>query len=291
MKRLVAAVLWALLLGGCIRQQEIACLQQSAAETTQADREVSAAFHPASLVDTAVCGITVVGVEGADPDGYTLVVEVENRTQGVLLFYLEDAAVNGYMCEPYWAASLEPGTESRERITFRGETLQANGIAEVAEISGMLMVFSGEHWNDPLLMETPLRYYPQGPAAAVEDPRKLQPGETLLLDNALCTLVVTGFTPEAPWGYGVEIFIENKTGQSLIFTCRRAQVNGVLCDPGWAEPVAPGKRCNSQILWLGGNLENCGITQVESITLPLLVYDSRGKTEELLLEQTFVIEP
>ena len=104
-------------------------------------------------------------------------------------------------------------------------------------------------------------------------------------------MIVTGFDPESTWGYAMEVYLENRTEEAVIFAASDVAVNGFMCDPYWAVEVAPGKRCNSRITWSKTELQDNGITQVTEITLPLRVYDSEDWLEDEIFRETFTVTP
>lgn len=115
--------------------------------------------------------------------------------------------------------------------------------------------------------------------------------EIILADNEALTFKITGIEEDAIWGYSLKVYIENKTDKALMFTVNDVSVNGFMCDPFWAESVAPKKKSNSSISWLDSAFEENGITQVEDITFTLRVYDSNDFLAEDVLNETFIIHP
>lgn len=93
-------------------------------------------------------------VTGFDPDGlwgYTMNLYIYNKTDVPLMFAINDAAVNGYMCDPFWASSIPAGTQEMNEVTWSETELEDNGITEVKEIS---LDFSiGEEFSFDYLLE------------------------------------------------------------------------------------------------------------------------------------------
>lgn len=104
-------------------------------------------------------------------------------------------------------------------------------------------------------------------------------------------MIITGFEPDNLFGYTVNAYLENKSDSNLMFSIGDASVNGFMCDPLWAETVAAGKRSNTAINWMSSDFEANGITEVESLTLPITVYDADNWTDSYLVEDTFTVEP
>ena len=109
--------------------------------------------------------------------------------------------------------------------------------------------------------------------------------------NQFCVSFLISDTSFLLPGGRTRVYLENRTDEALMFSASDVAVNGYMCDPYWAVEVAPGKRCNSHITWSETDLAYNGITQVESITLPIRVYDSEDWLEGEILRETFTITP
>ena len=113
----------------------------------------------------------------------------------------------------------------------------------------------------------------------------------MLFDDDYCTMIVTGFDPENIWGYTMNVYLENKTDKNLMFSIGDAAVNGFMCDPFWAETVAPGKRSVTTVSWTSQDFEENGITEVETLTLPIRVYNADNWNDNDLIDTTFTVNP
>ena len=216
---------------------------------------------------------------------------LENKTQLDLMFSLRGVSVNGYMCDPFFAATVSAGMKSNEEISFLKSDLAANGITEVTDITFTLAVYDSTDILAEYLMEEEFTVYPQGEEAQRTYERQSAQTDVVLVSNEDCAIIVTGFEPDSTWGYAMGVYLENRTDEALMFSASDVAVNGYMCDPYWAVEVAPGKRCNCQITWSKTDLADNGITQVEKITLPIRVYDSDDWLEGEILSETFTITP
>lgn len=115
--------------------------------------------------------------------------------------------------------------------------------------------------------------------------------EIKLVDNEHCTFTVRGAEEDGLFGYGLNVFLENKTDKELMFSLDGVSVNGYMCDPFWAVTVAAGKKANEQITFLESDLEANGIEAVSDITFTLSVYDNNDWLAEHLVEETFTVNP
>ena len=115
--------------------------------------------------------------------------------------------------------------------------------------------------------------------------------ELTLVDDENCTVIIKGYDEEALLGFGVNVFLENKTDKELMFSIGEVSVNGYMCDPFWAATVSAGKKANEQIIFFESDLEANGIEIVEEITFTLNVYDSDDWLAEYLVKEVFTVNP
>ena len=115
--------------------------------------------------------------------------------------------------------------------------------------------------------------------------------EVTLVDDESCTVIVKGYDENALLGYGVNVFLENKTDKELMFSVSEVSVNGFMCDPFWAATVSAGKKANEQITFFASDFESNGIETVEEITFTLKVYDNGDWLAGNLVEKSFTVNP
>lgn len=248
-------------------------------------------FEETVIVDNENCTFTITAIDSESTWGYTLKAYLENKTDKELMFSLDNVSVNGFMCDPFWAVTVSAGMKANEEIRFSPEDFDNNGIDSVTDITFTLNVYDSNNWDADHLVADTFTIYPLGAEAVVHYEREAQEGDIVLFENENCTMIVTGFDPDSIWGYAVHVYLENKTDKNLMFSIDGAAVNGFMCDPLWAETVAAGKRSNTAITWYTSALEENGITDVESLVLPLRVYDADNWMAEDLVDETFTITP
>ena len=115
--------------------------------------------------------------------------------------------------------------------------------------------------------------------------------EVVLVDDENCTVIVKGYDENALLGYGVNVYLENKTDKELMFSIDEVSVNGFMCDPFWAKTVSAGKKANEQITFFDSDFESNGIETVEEITFTLKVYDSNDWLADKFVEESFTVNP
>lgn len=248
-------------------------------------------FTETVFVDDANCTFKVTAIKDDRTFGYTLKAFLENKTDKNLMFSLDNVSVNGYMCDPFWAATVASGMKANDDISFSHADLETNGITQVTDVTFTLRIYDSDNWAADPLFEESFTLYPLGESAVTPHTRIPQAGETVLFDDTNCTMIITGFHPDSTWGYEMTVYLENKTDKDLMFSVSNASVNGYMCDPLWAVSVAAGKRSNTSITWPSSKLEDNGITEVTSIVLPILVYDENDWTADSFIEESFTVKP
>ena len=230
--------------------------------------------------------------------GYTWKLYVENRTDKNLMFTFEKAAVNGVMCDPFWAEVITAGKKGNCEVTWMRDAFEARSIDDVYEVDFTLNVYNDDDYTEAPLMHDPFVVFPMGEekaaeaAAADEAARaKLLAGSgKVLVDNDACSIVVTGYEPDNTWGYAMHVYLRNKSGEDLVFSAQNTSVNGIMCDPYWSEIVTSGKSAISTILWDKSALSENDITEVKQISLPLMVYSDKNIAQPYV-DKTFELEP
>jgi hypothetical protein len=285
----------------CIALSVAACGRSKAPSNaaTQANRpapqtQTSApetAFEETVVIDNTDCTFIIKAIDAENFMGYTLQAYLENKTDKELLFTMENASVNGFMCDPFWATTVTAGMKANAEISFSSSDFENNGIREVTEIAFTLKAYDSNDLTEADVINEHFILYPMGEEAVQPFTRTPVEGETVLFDNESCTMIVTGYDPDSEWGYSMNAYLENKTDKTLMFSIQDAAVNGFMCDPFWAESVAPGKRSNTVISWLSSDFEENGIVQVESIVLPIRVYDNEDYLAENLIDESFTLNP
>ena len=222
--------------------------------------------------------------------GYTWKAYVENRTDKNLMFSFEKVSVNGVMCDPFWAEVINSGKKGNCEITWMRDALQKRGIDEVTQVDFTLNVYNDDDYTEAPLMHDPFTVCPLGEDKASEAVREPADTDQVLVDNDRCSVIVTGFEPEGSWGFAMQVYLVNKTDKDLVFSANNTSVNGIMCDPFWADIVAAGKRSYATVLWDKNALAENEITEVKEISLPMIVY-SDDDIGTLLVDETFELTP
>lgn len=107
------------------------------------------------LVDNDELSIIVTGYEPDSMWGYSVDLYLVNKTDKSLMFSVEEASVNGFMADPFFATNLTGGKSSFTSMSWSDTTLEENGIESVDEIVFTIRVYDYDNWTgDDIVNET-----------------------------------------------------------------------------------------------------------------------------------------
>ena len=75
-----------------------------------------------------------------------------------------------------------------------------------------------------------------------------------------------------------------------VITIDDVSVNDFMCDPYWAETVAPGKKTYSDISWSESSLAGNGINYIENVEGRIKAYDSDDWMADDLFNQVIGVQ-
>ena len=222
--------------------------------------------------------------------GYEWKVYVENRTDKNLMFSFEKVSVNDVMCDPFWAEVINAGKKGNCEITWMRDSLQEKQIGDVTRVDFTLNVYNNDDYTEAALMHDPFTVFPLGEDKASSAVREPAATDHVLVDDDNCSVIITGYEPDNSWGYAMKLYLVNKTDRDMVFSVDDSSVNGIMCDPFWADIVCAGKTSYSTVLWDKNALAENDITEVEEISLPLKVYADEDIGNPYV-DETFELTP
>lgn len=113
----------------------------------------------------------------------------------------------------------------------------------------------------------------------------------VIVDSEDLYFAITDATDDSVMGYIWNVSLENRTDQNLMYSMENVSVDGVMCDPYWAEVVSAGKSGNGQISWMRGSLAENGTEEVTEVEFTLSVYNDDDYTQSPLLHETYTVYP
>ena len=132
---------------------------QGSQVTSDATNEVAADETPAPefeeivYVDDENCTFKITDIEPDAMFGYTLKVYLENKTDVNLMVSWDVVSVNGFMCDPFWANSVQAGKKAVSEIWFSKDKFEELGIEDVEDIEFTLSVYDEDDWEAPRFVE------------------------------------------------------------------------------------------------------------------------------------------
>ena len=108
-----------------------------------------------TLFENDQCAMRVTGVEPDGDWGYTLDVTLVNNTDQAVYFSVENASINGVMCDPFWASEVDAGKSANEEISWMEDTLSEAGLdaSSVTTIDLPVKVSSSEDFTADALVD------------------------------------------------------------------------------------------------------------------------------------------
>lgn len=107
------------------------------------------------IVDNAYVTVIVTGYEHDTILGYTANLFLVNKADVPVMFSVDEASVNGYMAEPFYADSVGAGNCAFSAISWSDTTLEENNITEIQTIEFLLRVYNEDDWTaDDFVNET-----------------------------------------------------------------------------------------------------------------------------------------
>lgn len=248
-------------------------------------------FEAVKVLDHALCTVTVKEI-GYDPIwGYTLLVEIENKSSDTdYTVKLDSAAVNGVQTSAVLYADVKAGKKEVVSIDFLDSALKANGVIEYTDIELTFVVTEEGLPADPLLRET-VHVYPYGEDYAEHYVRAPKPTDRLIVDNEYMTVTVTGYEWDDFWGYTAHLYLVNKSEALAMVSIDNVTVNGQAVDPLFATTVLPEKCAFAELTWDKADLDEKGISEVEAIEMTLKVYDFNDWLADDFVNEEIALDP
>ena len=99
------------------------------------------------LVDNEYASVIVTNYDPDNIWGYTANIYILNKTDKTIMVSIDEASVNGYMIDPFFATSVIPGASKFSSVSWSTSDLEANGITEIETIEFVLKVYDTNEWT------------------------------------------------------------------------------------------------------------------------------------------------
>lgn len=109
--------------------------------------------------------------------------------------------------------------------------------------------------------------------------------EEVVVDNEMVTFKVTGAPKEDEiWGQLIDVYLENKTDKTLMYSLENVSVNGYMVNVLFATEVSGNKKENTSITIFSDDLDKNKIDKIETITFTLRVYDANDWEADYIVD-------
>lgn len=98
------------------------------------------------IIDNDNVAVIVTGYEHDAIWGYTVHLFLQNKTDRNVMFCVENASVNGYMADPFFATEVAAERCAFHSLSWSDATLEDNKITVVEEIEFTLRAYDYENW-------------------------------------------------------------------------------------------------------------------------------------------------
>ena len=267
-------------------------IQTTPVQTPPKNETEDIVFSGLLAIDNSDCTVNFTGIDANNFLGYTLKVQLENKSGDKnYMFSIVKAAINGVQCDPFFAAEVAAGKKANERIIFNDTELAKNGIDKFTDIEITFRVYDSDDWSADDIAEATVHIYPYGEENATKYVRESKNTDTILVDNEYVTAIVIGYNQDDIWGYTIDLFLVNKTSQTVMFSLDNASINGFMIDPFYASEVGDNKCAFGSITWFNSALEENGIEVVEEIEFRFKAYESENWMVDDYFNEVVTLNP
>lgn len=285
-KKILQCAMLALLITGCSSETAVSTSNKETVAT-----EETATFQEQTIIDNDSCTVTLKEVDEDGTWGYDWKLNLVNKTEKNLMFSMENVSVNGVMADPFWASEVAAGKEANETVTWMSATLEENSLEanKITQVTFTLNVYDNDDWMADRIVEQEFTIYPKGEENATTVEQTTSETDVVLVDNDQVKMAVTGFDPNGFYGFEMKLTVINKTSQNIMVSADNVSIDGVMCDPFWADSIAAEKTANETISWMDTTLEEAGLSKdtISSIEFPITISDA--DSYDTIMEQTFNI--
>lgn len=98
------------------------------------------------IIDNEYVTVIVTGYENDDIWGYSVQLFLLNKTDKNIMFSIDNASVNGFMADPFYACSVSAGNCAFSSASWSDTTLEENGITEIEELEFVFRAYDDDDW-------------------------------------------------------------------------------------------------------------------------------------------------
>lgn len=235
-----------------------------------------------TLYEDEALSLTLRKAEIDSLSDYNWSVTLVNRSDEDLIFTVDNVYVNNVLFDPNWAVKVEVGDSLDDNLIWSSPEMTARDITEVTRVDLTLRVTS-ESGKEYARVD--LTNYPSGRSADFTRSRSAQTTDITVLDNESYQVLIVGDDADNRWGFALELYLDNRTEKTVVFSAENVTVNGAASDPQWRCELPAGKRAYSEAVWFDADLND---EDVSTIGFDLVIRDTNGN---VLTRQSVTYNP
>lgn len=223
------------------------------------------------LLDEAGVKITAKSLEMNSLLGPEIKLLIENTSGINLTVQARNVSVNGYMIEPIMSVDIVSGKKANDSIIFSESDLDLCGIKTIADIELSFHIFSTDDW-ETYLDSKPIQL--KTTAADTYTYTFDDSGEDVYNSNDV-KIVIKGLSEnDSILGPGIIVYIYNNSQKNITVQTRDISINGFMVDAVFSSDVVAGKHRVDSITFFSSDLEENGITQIETAELSFHIFNA-----------------
>lgn len=99
------------------------------------------------IIDNDYATVIVTGYEEDAIWGYTVNLFLLNKSDTEIMFSVDEASVNGFMADPFYATSVAAGKCAFSSMSWSDTSLEENNITNVEEIEFLFRAYDSNNWS------------------------------------------------------------------------------------------------------------------------------------------------
>ena len=228
---------------------------------------------PFTLFDNESCSMVVTNYGDIDRWGdpaFAVNVDLTNKTADqTFRFRIDEAAVCGWMVDPYWSEEVEPGATVSSTFTWNSEELAEYGIDEVTLIQLAMRVYDTESYDD--IVDGAFVLAPQGLDAAYTTSPSIPDDAVVLAEGEGYQAIVLGSSLDS-WGdYEVVLYYNNDSDMALNFSTDYESIEGWEVWTYGGATVLPYSQAARTMSFDADDLEALGVEQPTDVEFELRI--------------------
>lgn len=202
--------------------------------------------------------------------GNSIKLLVENTTKATYTVGCDALIVNDYMISDLFSCEVASGKKATEEMHLLSNELEAAGIDTIGKIEMYLHAYKSDDYTDYLFRDE----YSEIKTSAYDkmDTKPDDAGTELYNENGI-RIVGKTVDEDSFWGSAILLYIENTSDKNVGISVDEMSINGFMMKPIFQSIVYKDKKAFDDITILSSDLEENGITSVDTVELKFKMFD------------------